>query len=166
MQQAENTQLSVRVKTTIAMSLKEALRLGHHCVGTGHLLLGLIKEGGDNPNNAIRILKDLECDISVLKKRIEDSIIPINISISGNNIEFTLQAGRAIKTSYLRTGFSKTVCVETQHLLLSLLYYDNSIVYSVLKQGFNITHENVHSLVYLHTSAKDSLFEEENALNE
>lgn len=36
-----------RLKEVFELALREALQLGHHYVGTEHLLLGLIREGGD-----------------------------------------------------------------------------------------------------------------------
>ena len=37
---------SSRVKDVISYSKEEALRLGHKQIGTEHLLLGMLREGG------------------------------------------------------------------------------------------------------------------------
>ena len=34
-----------RAKNTLELALREALQLGHNCIGTEHILLGLIREG-------------------------------------------------------------------------------------------------------------------------
>ena len=47
---------SNRVKEVISLSREEALRLGHDYIGTEHLLLGVIREGGV----AIGLLKNWE----------------------------------------------------------------------------------------------------------
>jgi ATP-dependent Clp protease ATP-binding subunit ClpA len=39
------TRFTARSKKVLELSLREALRLGHHYIGTEHLLLGLIREG-------------------------------------------------------------------------------------------------------------------------
>jgi ATP-dependent Clp protease ATP-binding subunit ClpC len=39
--------LTLRLKKTLELALREALQLGHNFVGTEHLLLGLIREGDD-----------------------------------------------------------------------------------------------------------------------
>ena len=36
-------------KKALELSLREALQLGHHYIGTEHILLGLIREGEDPP---------------------------------------------------------------------------------------------------------------------
>jgi ATP-dependent Clp protease ATP-binding subunit ClpA len=45
-----------RAKKALQLSLREALSLGHHYIGTEHLLLGLLREG---EGVAIRVLMDL-----------------------------------------------------------------------------------------------------------
>jgi ATP-dependent Clp protease ATP-binding subunit ClpC len=47
---------SPRVKDVIAYSKEEALRLGHDFIGTEHLMLGLLRDGG---GKAISILDAL-----------------------------------------------------------------------------------------------------------
>ena len=50
---------SSRVKDVITYSKEEALRLGHDFIGTEHLLLGMLRDGG---GKAINILNSLEID--------------------------------------------------------------------------------------------------------
>ena len=45
---------SSRVKDVITYSKEEAIRLGHDFIGTEHLLLGILRDGGVK---AIKILK-------------------------------------------------------------------------------------------------------------
>ena len=47
---------SSRVKDVITYSKEEAVRLGHDFIGTEHLLLGILRDGG---GKAIKILKSL-----------------------------------------------------------------------------------------------------------
>ena len=51
---------SSRVKDVITYSKEEALRLGHDFIGTEHLLLGMLRDGG---GKAINILNSLEIDL-------------------------------------------------------------------------------------------------------
>ena len=48
---------SPRVKDVIAFSKEEALRLGHNFIGTEHLMLGILRDGG---GKAIAILNSIE----------------------------------------------------------------------------------------------------------
>ena len=59
---------SSRVKDVIAYSKEEALRLGHNFIGTEHLMLGMIRDGG---GKAISILKSIEIDLDDLRKKVE-----------------------------------------------------------------------------------------------
>ena len=62
---------SNRVQDVIRLSREEALRLGHDYIGTEHLLLGIIREG---EGIAVKILRNLGCDLYKLKKAIEDTV--------------------------------------------------------------------------------------------
>jgi len=42
----DGTGFTVRAKKVIELSLREAIRLGHNYIGTEHLLLGMIRDGG------------------------------------------------------------------------------------------------------------------------
>src|SRR5690625_5375723 len=62
---------SSKVRDVIQFSREEALRLGHDYIGTEHLILGIVRLGD---GVAIRILKNLDCDLYKLKKTIEDTV--------------------------------------------------------------------------------------------
>ena len=59
---------SSRVKDVITYSKEEAIRLGHDFIGTEHLLLGILRDGG---GKAIKILNSLDIDLDFLRKKIE-----------------------------------------------------------------------------------------------
>ena len=55
---------SKRAKKILELSLREAVRLGHKEIGTGHLLLGLIREG---EGVAAQALMDARVDLPALR---------------------------------------------------------------------------------------------------
>ena len=55
-----------RAKKVLELALREALQLGHHYIGTEHLLLGLIREG---EGVATTVLVDLGVEPSRCAKR-------------------------------------------------------------------------------------------------
>ncbi|MCW2945659.1 MAG: Clp protease [Actinoallomurus sp.] len=55
---------SKRAKKVLELSLREALRLGHNHIGTGHILLGLLREG---EGLAARALVDAGVDLADLR---------------------------------------------------------------------------------------------------
>ena len=58
---------TARAKKSLELSLREALQLGHSYIGTGHLLLGLVRQGD---NMAVRILGNLHVDLADLSARV------------------------------------------------------------------------------------------------
>jgi len=63
--------LTPRTKRTIELAVEEARRMDHPWVGTGHLLLGLIREG---EGLAVTVLRDLGVDLGVLRSRAAEMI--------------------------------------------------------------------------------------------
>ena len=56
-----------RAKKVLELSLREALRLGHHQIGTEHMLLGIIREG---EGLAAQILVRLGADLPAVSERV------------------------------------------------------------------------------------------------
>jgi ATP-dependent Clp protease ATP-binding subunit ClpC len=84
---------SDRLQDVIRLSREEALRLGHDYIGTEHLLLGIIREG---QGVAIRMLRNLDCDLIKLKKAIEDTVRTSGGTLTIGNIPLTKQAEKVL----------------------------------------------------------------------
>src|SRR6266496_2034179 len=56
-----------RAKKILELSLREALQLGHNYIGTEHLLLGLIREGG---GVAAQVLQKLGADLNRVRQQV------------------------------------------------------------------------------------------------
>ena len=52
----------------IAFSKEEALRLGHNFIGTEHLMLGILRDGG---GKAIAIFNSIEVNLDELRRKVE-----------------------------------------------------------------------------------------------
>jgi ATP-dependent Clp protease ATP-binding subunit ClpC len=138
-----DTNFSPRVKDVISFSREEALRLGHDYIGTEHFLLGMIREGD---GVAIKILKNLEVDLSELRKLIENSVKsseasgkPLN---SLGNIPLVKQAEKTLKITYLEAKLFKSTVIGTEHLLLSILKDENNVASRALS-AFSVTYDIV-----------------------
>ncbi|MEC8758035.1 MAG: Clp protease N-terminal domain-containing protein, partial [Bacteroidota bacterium] len=125
-----DAKFSPRVKDVITYSREEALRLGHNYIGVEHLLLGIIREG---EGTAIRILEGLNVDLPRLRKMVEGSITPSNVS-GGNpgNIPLVKQAEKILKITYLEAKTFKSPVIGTEHLLLSILKDENNVATKAL----------------------------------
>ena len=133
---------SNRVRDVISYSREEAIRLGHDYIGTEHLLLGIIREG---EGIAIKILRNLGCDLIKLKEAVEDTVRSTGGSMSVGNIPLTKQAEKVLKITYLEAKLYKSDVIGTEHLLLSLLRDEENIAAQILHQGFSVTYDTVRN---------------------
>ena len=129
---------SNRVRDVISYSRDEAIRLGHDYIGTEHLLLGILREG---EGVAVRVLRNLGCDLHRLKKDIEDTVRPSGGTLTVGNIPLTKQAEKVLKITYLEAKLYKSSVIGTEHLLLSLLRDDENIAAQILQSGYSITYD-------------------------
>ncbi|MEL6702785.1 MAG: ATP-dependent Clp protease ATP-binding subunit [Bacteroidota bacterium] len=133
---------SNRVRDVISYSREEAIRLGHDYIGTEHLLLGIIREG---EGIAVKILRNLGCDLFKLKKAVEDTVRNSGGTLTVGNIPLTKQAEKVLKITYLEAKLYKSDVIGTEHLLLSLLRDDENIAAQILQQGFSVTYDAVRA---------------------
>jgi ATP-dependent Clp protease ATP-binding subunit ClpC len=132
---------SDRLQDVIRLSREEALRLGHDYIGTEHLLLGIIREG---QGVAVRILRNLDCDLMKLKKAIEDTVRTSGGTLTIGNIPLTKQAEKVLKITQIESKIYKADVIGTEHLLLSLLRDEDNIATQILHQ-FNVTYDSARS---------------------
>ncbi len=132
---------SPRVKDVIAFSKEEALRLGHNFIGTEHLMLGILRDGG---GKAISILTSMEINLESLRKKVEilnPATIQTNSSVNEKkNLHLTRQAERALKTTFLEAKLFQSDLINTVHLLLCILRNENDPTTKLL-QNLNIDYE-------------------------
>jgi len=143
---------SNRVRDVIQFSREEALRLGHDYIGTEHLILGIIRLGD---GIAVRILKNLKCDLQKLKKSIEDTVRGTGGTVTVGNIPLTKQAEKVLRITYLEAKLYKSDTIGTEHLLLSLLRDDENIAAQILQQ-FAVTYDLVREELDLILSGRPS----------
>tara|TARA_Y100000996_G_scaffold415233_1_gene408849 strand:+ start:567 stop:3110 length:2544 start_codon:yes stop_codon:yes gene_type:complete len=134
---------SPRVKDVIAFSKEEAIRLGHNFIGTEHLMLGILRDGG---GKAISILNSLEINLDSLRKKVEilnPATIEVDSSVNDKkNLHLTRQAERALKTTFLEAKLFQSDLINTVHLLLCILRNENDPTTKLL-QNLKINYETV-----------------------
>lgn len=140
---------SPRVKDVISYSKEEALRLGHNSIGTEHLMLGILRDGG---GKAVSILKSIEIDLEELRRKVEilnPAVIENSQTINNKkNLHLTRQAERALKTTFLEAKLFQSDIINTAHLLLCILRNENdpttklllklNIDYDLVKEQFKL----------------------------
>ena len=148
---------SSRVKDVITYSKEEAVRLGHDFIGTEHLLLGILRDGG---GKAIKILNALDIDLDFLRKKIE-ILSPPNPIMNyeenlRKNLHLTRQAERALKTTFLEAKLFQGNSINTAHLLLCILRNENDPTTKLLEK-LNLSYDIVKDQFKEHISeSKDS----------
>ncbi len=140
---------SQRVKDVIAFSKEEALRLGHNFIGTEHLMLGILRDGG---GKAIAILNAIEVNLEELRRKVE-ILNPATLENTQTlndkkNLHLTRQAERALKTTFLEAKLFQSELINTVHLLLCILRNENdpttkllamqNIDYDTVKEQFKL----------------------------
>jgi len=143
---------SDRLQDVIRLSREEALRLGHDYIGTEHLLLGIIREG---QGVAVKILRNLDCDLMKLKKAIEDTVRTSGGTLTIGNIPLTKQAEKVLKITQIESKIYKADVIGTEHLLLSLLRDEDNIATQILHQ-FNVSYDSARSELNSMLSSKGS----------
>ncbi|NUM70330.1 MAG: ATP-dependent Clp protease ATP-binding subunit [Ignavibacteriaceae bacterium] len=142
---------SDRLQDVIRLSREEAVRLGHDYIGTEHLLLGIIREG---QGVAVRILKNLDCDLIELKKSVEDSVRSNGGLLTIGSLPLTKQAEKAVKISQIEAKIYKADVIGTEHLLLSLLRDEDNLATQIMAQ-FGVTYETARNELNNLLSSKD-----------
>ncbi|WNM40302.1 Clp protease N-terminal domain-containing protein [Micromonospora halotolerans] len=67
----DDGRFSPRAKKVLELSLREAVRLRHHHIGTEHILLGLLREGN---GLAALVLTEAGADLDDLRRRVEAAL--------------------------------------------------------------------------------------------
>ena len=151
---------SPRVKDVIAFSKEEALRLGHNFIGTEHLMLGILRDGG---GKAIAILNAIEVNLEELRRKVE-ILNPATLENTQTlndkkNLHLTRQAERALKTTFLEAKLFQSELINTVHLLLCILRNENDPTTKLLAKQ-NIDYDTVKEQFKLMLANDADTFEE------
>lgn len=140
---------SPRVKDVLTYSREEALRLGNDFIGVEHFFLGILREG---EGNAVRILKGFNLDLTQLKSELDKQLLATAriSSPPGANIPLVKQAERLLKITYLEAKLFKSPMIGTEHLLLSMLKDEDSVVCATLNRygvNYNTVKEELTDMI-------------------
>ncbi len=118
-----------RSRKVMQLANEEGQRLNHKCIGTEHILLGLVKEGS---GVAAGVLKNLDVDLRKIRREVErivesgpDRVTMGMLPLSPRAkkvIEYAIEEARNLNHNY----------VGTEHLLLGLLREGEGVGIQVL----------------------------------
>ena len=129
-----------RARKVLSLAQEEAQRFQHNYIGTEHLLLGLIGEGG---GIAAKVLTSLGVDLEKVRKAVED-IIGRGDRIVLGEIGLTPRAKKVIELAVDEARLLNHRYIGTEHLLLGLLREGNGIGAGVL-ESFGLSLQEVRA---------------------
>ena len=107
-----------RARRIVILSREEAERYSHEYLGTEHLLLGVLKDGG---GIAISVLNKMGVDIKTLKEKVEKSLPQSSSSLNIGDIPFTSRAKKVLEVSVEEARSLGHNYIGTEHILLGLI---------------------------------------------
>ncbi len=122
--------LTQRAKASINLAGQTAMEMGHNYIGTEHLLLGLLKEGG---GVAAKVL----LDNGVTDKKIIEKIsylVGTDLPINNPSIGFTPRTKSVLEHSYSEARKLGHNYIGTEHILISLLREGESLAVRILTE--------------------------------
>ncbi len=124
-----------RAQTVLMLAGEEASRLHHNYIGTEHLLLGLVREGG---GIAAQVLTNMDVDLALVRSKVE-TIIGRGKHVTHSKhgtigpISLTPRAKKVIGLAVDEARRLNHHYVGTEHLLLGLIREGEGIGAGVLE---------------------------------
>jgi ATP-dependent Clp protease ATP-binding subunit ClpA len=120
-----------RARKVMTLARQEAQRLNSEFIGTEHILLGIIQEGG---GVAAKVLKKLNVDVKKTIQEVEKLITPQTSppTVTLGQLPFSPRAKRVFELSSEAMSQLGNDVIGTEHLLLGLLKENEGIAAQVL----------------------------------
>ena len=118
-----------RARKVMALANQEAQRFNHECIGTEHILLGLVKEGS---GVGATVLKNLDVDIKKLRLEVEKQVKSGPDLVTMGKLPQTPRAKKVIEYAIEEARSLNHNYVGTEHILLGLLRESEGIAAQVL----------------------------------
>lgn len=117
-----------RAEKAMTIAQESASQLGHNYVGTEHLLLGLVREGG---GIAARVLQNNEVTEEKIIKEIED-LIGRGEETGSQPAGLTPRTKRVLELSFRESGRMGHNYIGTEHIILGILREGESVAVRIL----------------------------------
>ena len=117
-----------RSRQVVVLAQVEARRLDHNWIGTEHILLGLIDEGG---GVAAKALESLGIGLDAVRQQVEE-IIGRGQQAPSGHIPFTPRAKKVLELSLRESMQLGHDYIGTEHILLGLLREGDGVAAQVL----------------------------------
>ena len=133
-----------RVRRVLQMAREESARLHHEYVGTEHILLGLIRDGG---GVALAVLTNLGADPGLLRRRIEETVERGRAEPqAGAELPYTSRAKLVLELAMSEARELNHPFVGTEHLLLGLLREEKGAARVLVAAGVTLEQARAETL--------------------
>ncbi|MBI70746.1 MAG: NDP-hexose 4-ketoreductase [Gemmatimonadetes bacterium] len=127
-----NYNFTDRVRKVLSLAKEEAVRLQHDYVGTEHILLGLIHEGG---GVASAVLERLGADSDEIHQSLQEYIKKGDTAPSVDDLPYTSRSKKVLDLAMGQAAEMNHSYVGTEHLLMGLVLEDKGIAGQVLQRS-------------------------------
>ena len=127
---------SERAQSVITFARQEAARLSHEHISTGHLLLGMIREG---EGTAITFLKNASVELEEMRAELENLMESTGRGAVIGQLKFTSRASNALKIAAEEGKNLGHEYIGTEHLLMGLIDEREGVASrELLKRGIDM----------------------------
>ena len=119
-----------RARLVFHFAREEGSKLGHAMIGPEHLLLGLMREGG----NASRVLADFGATLEGLRRQVEDVVGRGDGLPRNETAAITPRARRVMELAGSEARSLGSNVIATEHILLGIIREGDGVAYRILQQ--------------------------------
>lgn len=151
-----------RAQKVLQLAQEEAIRMKHESIGTEHILLGLIREGG---GIAAKALEAIEVNFTTIEEGVE-KLVGMGTKDVGPIVHYTPRAKKVIELSVDESRKLNHSYIGTEHILLALIREGEGIAARVLSNvGVSLTkaRQQVLQLLGSHDSSPSNTSNSTNA---
>ncbi len=144
-----------RAQKVLQLAQEEAIRMKHESIGTEHILLGLIREGGGIASKA---LEAIEIDFTTIEEGVEN-LVGTGTKDVGPIVHYTPRAKKVIELSVDESRKLGHSYIGTEHILLALIREGEGIAARVLSNAgvsLNKARQQVLRLLGSHDDSSNS----------
>ncbi|AMX00525.1 ATP-dependent Clp protease ATP-binding subunit [Rummeliibacillus stabekisii] len=120
-----------RAQKVLQLAQEEAIRMKHEAIGTEHILLGLIREGG---GIAAKALEAINVSTEMIEEGIEE-LVGVGTKNVGPIVHYTPRAKKVIELSVDESRKLGHSYIGTEHLLLALIREGEGVAARVLNNA-------------------------------
>src|SRR5437868_6232485 len=145
-----------RARKVMQLANQEAQRLNHEYIGTEHILLGLVKEGGGVAGN---VLKNLDIDLRKIRLEVEKLVQSSPEVDAPGKLPPTPRAKKVLEYAIEEARNFNHNYVGTEHLLLGLLREQEGVAAQVLMNlglRLEVVREEVLNILGVNPDVRDN----------